>query len=82
MDKSDINEKSNTILREAEKELLQALQRHYEAVKETLEMEVELIQDNPKMHSEERAAAQEWAEHVTTCRKQLQRTEGLCTRMG
>ena len=37
MDKSDINEKFKTILREAENELVQALQQHYETLEEALQ---------------------------------------------
>ena len=65
MDKSDINEKFNTILREAEKELIQALQQHYETLEETLQTEVESIKDHiQRTYSDENASPQEWAEHI------------------
>ena len=65
MDKLDINEKFSTLLREAEKELQQALQQRFETVKGTFEMDIELIDDNIKqVEFEGRVSAQEWAEHA------------------
>ena len=64
-EKSDINEKFKAILREAENELVQALQHHYETLEEALQTEVETIKENiQRTYSNNNASAQEWAEHV------------------
>ena len=65
MDKSDINEKFKTILREAENELVEALQQHYETLEDALQTEVEIIKDNiQRTYSDKNISAKEWAEHV------------------